>query len=132
MEKKAINLLYNIIEPQTQIVQALQYSTTATKAKDLILSHQSRESTQCRDCLLLGGIAISKEEIPNRMSNNEKQALISLVSSWILDRLTSSSQGGVSESAEALQAFWAEKEITIEGVLKVLMHITHRSKNYIG
>jgi hypothetical protein len=121
--------LYSILEHQTPIVEMLQHPTTATEAEDLIRSHQSRNSKICRDCLLLGGIAISKEQIPNCMSNDEEQALISLVRSWIVDSLNSSSQGSISESAEALQAFWDEEEITIKGVLSVLMHLTHRSKN---
>jgi hypothetical protein len=69
-------LLYNILKLKMPIVEALQHPTTATKAKDLIRSHQSRKCEICRDCLLLGGIAISKEEISNCMFTDEKQALI--------------------------------------------------------
>jgi len=121
--------LYHILQLQTPIVEALQHPDTITKANDLVFSHQSRKSQLCPDSLLVAGIAISSEEIPNRMSRDKKRKLISLVGSWIVDTLNSSTQGGVSESAKALQTFWAEKEMTMEGVLRVLKHLTHRSKN---
>jgi hypothetical protein len=130
LECRSIDLLYHILQPQTPILEALQHPDTVTKANDFVLSHQSRESKLCADSLLVAGIAISNDETPNRISGDKKRKLISLVGSWIVDRLNLSSQGGVSESAKALQAFWTEKEKTTEGVLRVLKHLTLGSKNY--
>jgi hypothetical protein len=125
LEYKSIDLLYHILQSQTPIFEALQHPNTVNKANDLILSHQSLKFKLCLNSLLVAGIAISNEETPDRMSRDKKRKLISLVGSWVVDRLNLSSQGGVSESAKALQAFWAEKEMTMEGVLSVLKHLTH-------
>lgn len=83
LEKKSIDLLLHILKPETTILEALQDPITSMKGKDLIISHQSRNSELCTDSLLVGAMAISKEEIPNRMSRDK--TVKADFFSWFLD-----------------------------------------------
>lgn len=75
-----MDLLLGILEAPT-IIDGLQNPYSATKARDLILAHQSREPENLQTGLLLGGMALSREDVPTCKSIKKNKANIN---SWAL------------------------------------------------
>lgn len=55
-----------VLESQT-IVEGLQTPCAGTKARDLIAAHRSRKSKNFHNFLLVAGMALSKEDVQERM-----------------------------------------------------------------
>lgn len=78
---KLMDLLLAILHPPT-IVEGLQSPSTAMKARDLILVYQSRELEKHQGWLLVGGMALSREDISERKSKRSEAN----INSWSLGR----------------------------------------------
>ena len=82
------------------------------------MAHQSRGSKKFHNFLLVAGLALSKDDVQECMSMCETLKLITLVRPWIVQSLSQSAK--FTDSADAMEAFWANGSYRPETIINVL------------